>query len=252
LADNTSLLSLHQVGAAYGRVQVLSDVSATLREGESMAVLGINGAGKTTLMRAISGLMVRRSGAIRFSDADIVDLAPHEIVHLGVAMVPEGRRLFAPMTVEENLAIGTLPLRRRGRDAEAQTAQEEVFALFPPLAERRRQIAGTLSGGEQQMLAIGRALMGRPRLLLLDEPSVGLAPKVIEQLLGALRRLKRAGLAIMLAEQHVPLALALADTALVLHLGRVELAGTAAALRDTPEIQRIYLGGSGKRHASGT
>jgi branched-chain amino acid transport system ATP-binding protein len=224
-------------------VRILHDVSFTLAEGESISVLGANGAGKTTLLRAISGLMVRREGSVSFAGREIAALRPDEIVRLGISQVPEGRRLFFPLTVQENLESGALPLRNGGRGAEVADAMAMVLELFPRLAERRDQISGTLSGGEQQMLAIGRALMSRPRLLLLDEPSVGLAPKVIESLFGVLHALKGTGLTILLAEQHVPLALELADRAIILGLGRVALSGLPAELRDSEEIRRIYLGG---------
>jgi branched-chain amino acid transport system ATP-binding protein len=237
------LLRVEGLSAAYGPVRVLHDVSFTLAEGESISVLGANGAGKSTLLRAISGLLVRRQGSIVFAGREIAARRPDEIVRLGVSQVPEGRRLFFPLTVLENLEAGALPLRNGGRAAEVKDALAMVFELFPRLAERRTQISGTLSGGEQQMLAIARALMSRPRMLLLDEPSVGLAPKIIESLFGVLHALKGHGLTILLAEQHVPLALDLADRAIVLGLGRVALSGPPAELRDSAEIRRIYLGG---------
>ena len=164
-------------------------------------------------------------------------------MHLGISQVPEGRRLFFPLTVTENLEAGALPLRQRGLGREVGDAMTMVFDLFPRLAERRAQISGTLSGGEQQMLAIARALMARPRILLLDEPSVGLAPKVIEALFGVLHTLKGTGLTIIVAEQHVPMALDIADRVIILGLGRIALAGLPAELRDSEEIRRIYLGG---------
>jgi branched-chain amino acid transport system ATP-binding protein len=243
LAADRDLLRVERLSAAYGPVRILHDVSFTLAEGESISVLGANGAGKTTLLRAISGLMVRREGSVSFAGREIAALRPDEIVRLGISQVPEGRRLFFPLTVQENLESGALPLRNGGRGAEVADAMAMVLELFPRLAERRDQISGTLSGGEQQMLAIGRALMSRPRLLLLDEPSVGLAPKVIESLFGVLHALKGTGLTILLAEQHVPLALELADRAIILGLGRVALSGLPAELRDSEEIRRIYLGG---------
>jgi branched-chain amino acid transport system ATP-binding protein len=237
------LLRVEGLSAAYGPVRVLHDVSFTLAEGESLSVLGANGAGKTTLLRAISGLMVRREGSVVFAGREIAASRPDEIVRLGVSQVPEGRRLFFPLTVLENLEAGALPLRANGRAGEVNDALAMVFELFPRLAERRTQISGTLSGGEQQMLAIARALMSRPRVLLLDEPSVGLAPKVIESLFAVLHTLKGGGLTILLAEQHVPLALDLADRAVILGLGRVALAGAPAERRESAEIRRIYLGG---------
>ena len=243
MATDTILLDIASLSASYGPVRVLHDVSFTLAEGESIAVLGANGAGKSTLLRAISGLLVRRQGAIRLAGKDIAGLRADEIVHLGISQVPEGRRLFFPLTVLENLEAGALKLRNTGRAGEVRDALASVFELFPRLFERRTQIAGTLSGGEQQMLAIARALMSRPRILLLDEPSVGLAPKIIESLFGVLHALKGTGLTIILAEQHVPMALGLADRALILSLGRIALSGQPAELRDSEEIRRVYLGG---------
>ncbi len=243
MAADSPILDVANLSASYGPVRILHDISFTLAEGESIAVLGANGAGKSTLLRAISGLMVRREGQIRFNGQDIANRRPDEIVHLGISQVPEGRRLFFPLTVTENLEAGALALRRRGLGNEVGDAMTMVFDLFPRLAERRAQISGTLSGGEQQMLAIARALMARPRILLLDEPSVGLAPKVIEALFGVLHTLKGTGLTIIVAEQHVPMALDIADRVIILGLGRVALSGLPAELRDSEEIRRIYLGG---------
>lgn len=243
MAADPPLLRVAGLSAAYGPVRVLHDVAFSPTKGQSLAVLGANGAGKTTLLRAISGLMVRRDGSILFDGQDIADRRADEIVGLGISQVPEGRRLFFPLTVLENLEAGALKLHAAGRRREVKDAMAMAFELFPQLSERRAQIAGTLSGGEQQMLAIARALMARPRMLLLDEPSVGLAPQIIEALFGVLHALKRTGLTILLAEQHVPLALDLADHAVVLSLGRVTLSGAPAELRDSADIKRAYLGG---------
>ena len=243
MAADTPILDVANLSASYGPVRILHDISFSMAEGESIAVLGANGAGKSTLLRAISGLMVRRDGQIRFDGQDIASRRPDQIVHLGISQVPEGRRLFFPLTVTENLEAGALPLRQRGLGREVGDAMTMVFDLFPRLAERRAQISGTLSGGEQQMLAIARALMARPRILLLDEPSVGLAPKVIEALFGVLHTLKGTGLTIIVAEQHVPMALDIADRVIILGLGRVALSGVPAELRNSEEIRRIYLGG---------
>ena len=243
MAADTPILDVANLSASYGPVRILHDISFSMAEGESIAVLGANGAGKSTLLRAISGLMVRRDGQIRFNGQDIASRRPDEIVHLGISQVPEGRRLFFPLTVTENLEAGALPMRKRGLGNEVGDALAMVFDLFPRLAERRAQISGTLSGGEQQMLAIARALMARPRILLLDEPSVGLAPKVIEALFGVLHTLKGTGLTIIVAEQHVPMALDIADRVIILGLGRIALAGVPAELRDSEEIRKIYLGG---------
>lgn len=242
MATSNALLDVSGLSASYGPVRVLHDISISMTEGESIAVLGANGAGKSTLLRAISGLMVRRLGRVTFAGREITHLRPDEIVHLGIVHVPEGRRLFAPLTVDENLEAGALRLRLAGRQKEIGDAMALVLDLFPRLAERRGQISGTLSGGEQQMLAIARALMSKPRLLLLDEPSVGLAPKVIDALFAVLHKLKASGLTIVLAEQHAPLALELADRAIILSLGRVALSGLPSELKDSDEIRHIYLG----------
>ena len=243
MAADDPLLVLDNLGASYSPVRILHNISFSLAEGESLSVLGANGAGKSTLLRAISGLLVRRQGSVKLGGQEITGLRPDEIVHRGISQVPEGRRLFFPLTVLENLEAGALRLRNSGRGAEVKDALAAVFDLFPRLAERRDQVSGTLSGGEQQMLAIARALMSRPRILLLDEPSVGLAPKVIESLFGVLHTLKGTGLTIILAEQHVPMALNLADRAIILSLGHIALSGTPAELRDSDDIKRIYLGG---------
>jgi branched-chain amino acid transport system ATP-binding protein len=233
---------MHGACAQYGRVRVLEQIEFSLRGGESVAILGANGAGKTTLLRAISGLMAQRSGQILFEGADISREPSHRIVRLGISQVAEGRHLFPSLSVIENLEMGGLVPSTTGRAAEVAEALELTFNLFPRLAERRMQLARTLSGGEQQMLAIGRALMARPKLMLLDEPSVGLAPKVVSDLLHAVRALKEMGLAVILAEQNIPLALDLADRAVVLHLGRIVLEGEAKDLQQSSELRKIYLG----------
>jgi branched-chain amino acid transport system ATP-binding protein len=242
LARESSFLVLSGVGAAYRRIDILRDIDLTLARGASLAILGANGAGKTTMLRAISGIMVRRSGSIMFENTELTALAPHEIVGRGISHVPEGKHLFLPLTVAENIEIGALPLHQTGKSAEASEAKQLVYDLFPILRERASQVAGTLSGGEQQMLAIARALMSRPKLLLLDEPSVGLAPRVNEALFAALARLKQLGVAIIVAEQVVQLACELADRAVVLHLGKLAMAGSAREVRQDPELKRLYLG----------
>jgi branched-chain amino acid transport system ATP-binding protein len=236
-------LSLRGVSASYRQVQVLRGVDLDLPAGSSLAVLGANGAGKTTLLRAISGIMVRREGSLTFGETSLHRLKAHEIVRHGISQVPEGKHLFRPLSVSENLEIGTLPLQQLGRKNEAAVARELVFDLFPILAKRSSQAAGTLSGGEQQMLAIGRALMSRPKILLLDEPSVGLAPRVNEQLFAALARLRGFGVSIVVAEQLVKLACDLAEQAVVMHLGRIAMAGKAVDIKNDPELKRLYLGG---------
>jgi branched-chain amino acid transport system ATP-binding protein len=243
LVPNRPLLKLTNVRASYGRVETLHDVSFELAPGQSLAVLGANGAGKTTLLRAISGLMVERRGSIQFDGDEVSRLPPHDIVTLGLSHVPEGKHLFGPLTVAENIEIGALTLHRTGRQNESGEARELIYRLFPILRERLTQIASTLSGGEQQMLAIARALMSRPRVLLLDEPSVGLAPKVNDTLFQAFAQLKKLNVVVVVAEQVVKLACDLADYALVLHLGRVAMHGPPQTIRNDPELKRLYLGG---------
>jgi branched-chain amino acid transport system ATP-binding protein len=236
-------LELARVSLSYGAVAVLQDISLIVEPGASLAVLGANGAGKTTLLRGISGLMVRRKGSIRFEGREISALGAHQIVRHGIGHVPEGKHLFNPLTVRENVELGALPLHLSGRSGETAACRDLVYDLFPILKARGAQIASTLSGGEQQMLAIARALMSAPKVLLLDEPSVGLAPKIVDALFAALGRLKALGIMVVVAEQLVQQACELADRALVMHLGRVALQGTAAEIRDSPELKRLYLGG---------
>lgn len=243
MAHDGTLLKLTNVCASYGRVQTLYDINLDLAAGQSLAVLGANGAGKTTLLRAISGILVQRRGSVSFEGNELSRLPAHQIVSRGISHVPEGKHLFKPLTVAENIEIGALTLHRAGRGKEADETRNQIFALFPILRERSNQVASTLSGGEQQMLAIARALMSRPKVLLLDEPSVGLAPKVNEMLFGVLGQLKKLNLVIVVAEQVVRLACDLADQAIVLHLGRIAMRGEPQAVRNDPELKRLYLGG---------
>lgn len=243
MAADAPILSLRNVEAAYGGVAVLHNVSWNLGAGTCLALLGANGSGKTTLLRSIAGALVRRRGSISFAGKDITQLAAHQIARLGLALVPEGRHLFSSLTVEENLKAGSFILRKQSRYGEQAAAEKFAYSLFPRLAERRQQQADTLSGGEQQMLAVARALMGRPRLLLLDEPTVGLAPKVVDEMFAAFSRLKREGLTIVVAEQHVPPALELADRALVLRLGSIAVDAPSALVKNSDELKRLYLGG---------
>jgi branched-chain amino acid transport system ATP-binding protein len=233
------VLEVQDVGAAYGELRALTQVRLRVAPGEIVSLVGSNGAGKTTLLRAIAGLVPVTAGRILWDGDDLGALLPHHVVERGVALVPEGRRLFSRMTVEENLALGAFSAR--ARDERAATLGR-VYALFPRLAERRRQRAGTLSGGEQQMVAIGRALMTRPRLLMLDEPSLGLAPRVVETMLEVLAGIHRAGVAVFLVEQNVRAALALAHRAYLLEHGRVVGEGRGADLLADPEVRRAYLG----------
>ncbi|MCD0503930.1 ABC transporter ATP-binding protein [Bordetella petrii] len=235
-----SLLQIEGLSARYDRNPVLEDVSLQVPEGGFVAVVGANTAGKSTLLRCISGLLPKVTGHIRYAGQEIQRLAPHRVPELGIAHVPEGRHVFPEMTVEENLWLGGYT-RRRDRAALLRHC-DEVYQLFPRLRERRRQAAGTLSGGEQQMVAFGRALMLKPRLLLLDEPSHGLAPKVVEELHEAMVDIHRSGLAILLVEQNTRLALSVASQAYVLQSGRVVLSGASAALLDDQRVRAAYLG----------
>src|ERR687888_1228674 len=230
------MLRLHDVTASYGAAPVLQGVSIHVERGETVALLGPNGAGKSTLMAAITGTIARRAGAIELEGRDLVDEKSHAIVARGVALVPEGRLVFAPFSVEDNLRLGAI--RLKGALAERY---DYVYQLFPRLAERRRQLAGTLSGGEQQMLAIGRALMSAPRLLLLDEPFLGLAPLVVVEIRRALEKLHESGLTILMVEQKLDIALSFARRAYVLIKGRVALEETTARLAQRPDIGDLYF-----------
>ncbi len=233
------MLLIQGLEAGYGEIRVLHGISLEVREGECVALVGANGAGKSTLLRAVSGMVRILAGTIRFGDVDLTRVPPFRRASLGIAHVPEGRRLFPEMTVEENLILGAWvePARR----ARAESL-ERVYALFPRLKERRRQLAGTLSGGEQQMLAIGRGLMLRPRLLMLDEPSLGLSPRLVEEVFDTLREISRQGVSLLLAEQNIVQALSLANRAYVLETGRVVMDGTGPALLQAPRLREAYLG----------
>jgi branched-chain amino acid transport system ATP-binding protein len=234
-----NLLEVTGITAGYGAATVLHDVSLTVPEGALVALVGTNGAGKTTLLRTISGLLRPRAGTIRFRGEAIDRTPPDAIVDLGVVQVPEGRRLFVSMSVLENLLIGASSAASRPH---RQQSLDQVFTLFPKLSERRHQSAGTLSGGEQQMVAIGRALMARPQLLLLDETSLGLAPVVVDQIFDRIAVLARSGLTILLVEQNTALALEAASYAFVLEHGAVVLHGAAAALARDDRVRQAYLG----------
>jgi branched-chain amino acid transport system ATP-binding protein len=233
----TAILDVKQLSARYGRVEALHDVSLSVGAGEFVAVLGPNGAGKSTLMRAIMGL-IANSGEVTFRGAALPRQAPNACVAQGVVLVPEGRGIFAPMTVAENLELGAYLLNDR---AEFERRRTRVFGLFPRLRERLGQIAGSLSGGEQQMLAVGRALMADPKILLLDEPSLGLAPKVTEEILSTLALLNKEGLPIILVEQKAPLALRLTTRAYLLSLGRLIAEIDPRTIKSHDEIARYYL-----------
>ncbi|HEY9390178.1 MAG TPA: ABC transporter ATP-binding protein [Mycobacteriales bacterium] len=234
------MLDITDLTASYGAVRALDGVSLTVEEGSITAVLGANGAGKTTLLRTVNGLVRPTAGQIRFGGRDLTTLPVEDVVRLGLAHVPEGRGVIAELTVEENLRLGALWRRDR---ADRAAAAREVFEMFPPLAQRRRRLASTLSGGERQMLAIGRALMSRPTMLLLDEPSLGLAPRITAQLMALLRDLRdRTGVSVLLVEQNARSALSIADRGVVLALGRVVAQDDAAALAGDESLRHAYLG----------
>jgi branched-chain amino acid transport system ATP-binding protein len=230
------VLEVTELSAGYLGEDVVHDASFTVAEREVVAVIGSNGAGKTTLFRAVCGLLATSRGQVRLGGTPITGRRAHRIARLGLAYVPAERRLFPAMTVRENLALGAYP------DRADHERRAFVLSLFPRLAERAGQPAGTMSGGEQQMLAVGRALMSNPRVLMLDEPTTGLAPKLAAEAYVALGTLREHGLTIVVAEQQVPLALALADRGYVLENGRIQLEGTSTELADNPEVQRAYLG----------
>jgi branched-chain amino acid transport system ATP-binding protein len=233
------LLTIEHLEVHYGDLIGISDVSLEVPEGSVVALLGSNGGGKTATLNAIAGLIPVHSGSIRFAGQEIGGQAAFSIVRRGLALSPEGWRLFVQQSVENNLLLGATPLRDKAR---AASLLDRVYEIFPRLAERRRQRAGTMSGGERQMLAVGRALMSDPRLLMLDEPSLGLAPAVVEKMYETFGRLHGQGLTILLAEQSIELALEVADFATVLQVGKSVLSGTAAELAHDPQVQKIYLG----------
>ena len=233
----TALLEVEGLNGWYGRAQVLFGMAATVEAGEVVALLGRNGAGKSTTFRAVAGLLERREGRVRFAGEDVSRLPTPALVRRGLAYVPEDRRIFADLTVEENLSVG----RRPARAGAAAWTPERLFALFPNLAEMRRRRGGAMSGGEQQMLSIARALMGNPRLVLLDEPSEGLAPKIVEDMALAILALKREGLAILLSEQNLHFARLICDRAVVIDRGHPRLAATMAEIAADPEACAAYL-----------
>jgi branched-chain amino acid transport system ATP-binding protein len=233
------VLTLSGVSASYGSVPAVSDVSLTVGESEAVGLLGANGAGKSTTLRAISGLMRLKAGSITFLGTDITALPPYKIAELGIAHVPEGRQVFPELTVKENLEIGAYIPRAK---AERSRTLDLVFGIFPVLAERRKQLAGTMSGGEQQMLAVGRGLMLKPRLLMLDEPSLGLAPVITDATFAKIQEIHAMGTALLLVEQNVSRALTLVQRAYVLDGGRVIMHGTSSELANNKKVQAAYLG----------
>ena len=240
MTADVALLEAEGVTAGYGKIDILHGVSLEVRPGEIVSVIGPNGAGKSTAFKTIVGFLAPRAGRIVFNGESIVGLSPDRVLRRGLAYVPQGRIVFPQMTVLENLEMGGY-IERDG--ARIKAALERVFALFPILGERRRQSAGTMSGGEQQMVAIARALMTSPKLIMLDEPSLGLSPKFVTLIFDKLLEMKRAGFTLMLVEQNAARALAVADRGYVLELGRNRFEGAGRALLDDPEVKRLYLGG---------
>jgi branched-chain amino acid transport system ATP-binding protein len=235
-----ALLSVENLGVSYGAIRALHGVSFHVDEGEIVTLIGANGAGKSTTLRTISGLLPPDYGRILYDGADLTRVGADTIVRMGVVQVPEGRRIFAPLTVRENLEMGAFT--RHDKD-EIEESMEQVFRLFPRMEERLVQTGGTLSGGEQQMLAVARALMARPRLLLMDEPSMGLAPILVEDIFDTIERINKQGVTILLVEQNAHMALSVAHRGYVLETGVIQLEGTAEELRENPQVREAYLGG---------
>ena len=234
-----AMLAVNDIHVYYGSIHAVKGVSLEVNEGEIVTLIGANGAGKSTVLNTISGLLHPRGGSVTFLGQDLMGVPPHKLVARGMAQIPEGRRIFLQMTVEENLEMGAYTQSKASIDGSI----EDVYRRFPRLQERRKQIAGTLSGGEQQMLAMGRALMSHPRLLMLDEPSMGLAPILVEQIFDIIRELHAAGTTILLVEQNAQAALSVADRAYVLETGRISLSGTGAELMASDKVREAYLGG---------
>ena len=234
-----TILKVDNINVYYGNIHAVKGVSFEVNEGEIVTLIGANGAGKSTTLNTVAGLLRSRTGSVRFMDEELRHVPSHKLVGRGMALVPEGRRIFQHMTVQENLEMGAFSQPLSGIEADL----ESVYQRFPRLQERRKQIAGTLSGGEQQMLAMGRALMSHPKLLMLDEPSMGLAPILVEQIFGIIRELHAAGTTILLVEQNAQAALEVADRAYVLETGRIVLSGTGAELMASDRVQKAYLGG---------
>jgi branched-chain amino acid transport system ATP-binding protein len=237
-----TMLRILNLEAGYGPLRVLKGISLHVSAGEVVAIIGANGAGKTTLLKTVAGVLKSRSGSILLDKKEVSGLAPEKMVERGCCLVPEGRHVFGTMTVKENLLLGAYSRRGKGAAADLRACLEQVYGLFGILKERANQLAGTLSGGQQQMLAIGRALMSRPRLLMMDEPSLGVAPLVVRDIYKTIAGLKDSGLTILLVEQNARAALAVADRGYVVETGQIVLEGTARELYDNREVQRAYLG----------
>lgn len=233
------MLEVNDLEVYYGAIHAIKGVRFEVREGQIVTLIGANGAGKTTILHAVSGLIRPQSGSIQFMEHDLLAVKPYQITGLGLAQVPEGRRVFASMTVKENLQMGAY----HRKDDKVGEDYDMVMRLLPRLKERRRQMAGTLSGGEQQMLAIGRALMAKPKMLLLDEPSMGLSPLLVKEIFKIIRDINQSGVTVLLVEQNAKMALELADHAYVLETGKVAMQGKASELADNEEVKKAYLGG---------
>ena len=234
-----TILKVDNINVYYGAIHAIKGISFEVNEGEIVTLIGANGAGKSTTLQTVSGLLRSRTGSIEFNGENISHVPAHKLVYKGLAQVPEGRRIFLQMSVEENLEMGAFTQKNAGIDADI----ESVYEQFPRLRERKKQIAGTLSGGEQQMLAMGRALMSHPKLLMLDEPSMGLAPILVEQKFDIIRQLHKNGTTILLVEQNAQMALSVADRAYVLETGKITLSGTGKELAESDEVRKAYLGG---------
>ena len=234
-----TILKVDNINVYYGAIHAIKGISFEVNEGEIVTLIGANGAGKSTTLQTVSGLLRSRTGSIEFNGENISHVPAHKLVYKGLAQVPEGRRIFLQMSVEENLEMGAFTQKNAGIDADI----ESVYERFPRLRERKKQIAGTLSGGEQQMLAMGRALMSHPKLLMLDEPSMGLAPILVEQIFDIIRQLHKNGTTILLVEQNAQMALSVADRAYVLETGKITLSGTGKELAESDEVRKAYLGG---------
>ena len=233
------ILNVNNIAVFYGSIRAIKGISFTVNAGEVVTLIGANGAGKTTTLNTIAGLLHPKSGSVSFMGENLASVSPHSIVSRGLALVPEGRRIFLQMTVEENLEMGAYTQKKEA----VKHLLEQVYEQFPRLKERRRQIGGTLSGGEQQMLAMGRALMSSPKLLMLDEPSMGLAPILVEQIFEIIRTLHQNGTTILLVEQNAQMALSIADRGYVLETGKITLSGTGVELANSENVKKAYLGG---------
>ncbi|MFZ7942863.1 MULTISPECIES: ABC transporter ATP-binding protein [Bacillaceae] len=234
------MLKVNDINVFYGSIQALKGISLEVKEGEIVTLIGANGAGKSTLLKTLSGLLKPKSGTIDYLGEPISAKAPQSIVKAGISHVPEGRRVFSNMSVEENLELGAYT---RKDSSGIRKDMEKVYELFPRLLERRKQLSGTLSGGEQQMLAMGRAIMAKPKLLLLDEPSMGLAPLMVKQIFSIIEQINKDGTTVLLVEQNANMALSIANRAYVIETGRIEISGTAAELQASEDIKKAYLGG---------